>query len=311
MVHQREFNKMSNKKAINVENLSEEKKRSISDNKEVSALRNGVFCSELIEPIPEFIKATCERVYPGKNNNYIVMGRDRSGLRSSGYGGMGDTQASMIDIVVGRMADKPRDNVYVDPNFKTDAARIYISQKSDIDKYFDLAKGSGDADTKSAIAMKADALRFISREGIKIVTGVDEENSQGGNIETDKFGVDIIANNVDSDLQPMVKGNNLVEAMKRLTNHVAKLNGIVEGLLIEQDKLNKEIKDHWHISAAPGHRTSESPVLKLVTPITIMRHFSKTKTSLRTHRTNLENFQKNYLSQGGRGYINSRYNKVN
>lgn len=300
---------MAQKKAININNLSDEKKENISENDKAAALRNGVFCSELIEPVPEFIKGTCEKVYAGKNNNYIVLGRDRHGLRSSGYGGKGDTQASMIDMVVGRMAENPSDNVYVDPDFKVDAARIYISQKSDIDDYFDLAGNK--SVTRSAIAMKADVLRFISREGIKLVTGVDDKNSQGGNIESDKFGVEIIANNVDSDLQPMVKGGNLVEAMKRLTHHVAKLNGIVDGLLVAQDKLNKEVKDHWHISAAPGHRTSESPILKLVAPFTIMRHFTKTKTSLRTNRTNLENFQKNYLSQGGRGYINSRYNKVN
>lgn len=301
------------KKAIDIENLNEQKKRTIpSDKAEYSALRNGVFCSELIEPIPEFVKATCEKVYSGKNNNYIVMGRDRSGSRNSGYGGKGDTQASMIDIVVGRMADKPMDNVYVDPSFKFDSARIYISQKADIDDYFGIAPGSDHSKTKSAIGLKADAIRLVSRESIKLVAGgVDEKNSQGGDISSSKFGVDIIANNVDSDLQPMVKGNNLVDAMKRLAHHVHKLNGIVEGLLIEQDKLNKEIKDHWHISASPGKSTSTSPTLMLTAPITIWRHWSKTKTSLRTNRINLQNWEKNYLSKTGEGYINSRYNKVN
>lgn len=300
------------KKAVDRKTITEEKSSSLSTgNKNFDALRNGVFCSELAEPIPNFVQADCEVKIKGKNNNYIVMGRDRNGSRNSGYGGKGDTQASMIDIVVGRMAEAPSEISYVDPDFEVDAARIYISQKADIDEYFGLATGSGNAKTKSAVGIKADALRLVSRENIKIVTGVDNKNSQGGSTDTSKFGVDIIANNADSDLQPMVKGDNLVKAMKRLTLHVAKLNGIVEGLLIEQDKLNKEIKDHWHISASAGLRTSASPVLQLVAPITISRHLSKTKTSLRTNRTNLENFEKNYLSQGGRGYINSRYNKVN
>lgn len=300
------------KKAVDRKTITEEKSSSLSTgNKSFDALRNGVFCSELVEPIPNFVQADCEVELKGKNNNYIVMGRDRNSSRNSGYGGKGDTQASMIDIVVGRMAEAPSEISYVDPDFEVDAARIYISQKADIDEYFGLATGSGNAKTKSAVGIKADALRLVSRENIKIVTGVDNKNSQGGSTDTSKFGVDIIANNADSDLQPMVKGDNLVKAMKRLTLHVAKLNGIVEGLLIEQDKLNKEIKDHWHISASAGLRTSTSPVLQLVAPITISRHLSKTKTSLRTNRTNLENFEKNYLSQGGRGYINSRYNKVN
>ncbi len=301
-----------NKKAINREGLSEKKLESLSTgDKEFDDLRNGIFCSELSEPIPKYVRADCETYYQGKNNNYIVMGRDRPGARSSGYGGRGDTQASMIDIVVGRMASRPEDDVYVDPDFKLDAARIYISQKSDIDDYFGLAPGSGNAKTKSAIGLKADALRLVSREGIKIVTGIDFDNSQGADIASTKYGVDIIANNTDSDLQPMVKGKNMVKAMKTLSDHVSKLNAIVEGLLIEQDKLNKEIKDHWHISHEAGLRTSVAPSLQLAAPITIFRHFAKTKVSLRLHRTNVENFQKNYLSNGGGSYINSRYNKVN
>lgn len=301
-----------NKKAVDKNNISDVKNSSTSTgNLEFDTIRNGVFCSEIVEPIPKFVQADCETMYKGKNNNYIIMGRDRVSSRNSGYGGKGDTQASMIDMVVGRMASSPSDQVFVDPDFETDSARIYISQKANIDDYFGLAEGSGNASTKSAIALKADALRFVSREGIKLVTGTDKKNSQGIDISAAKFGVDIIANNTTSGLQPMVKGDNMVEAMKRLTKHVAKLNGIVEGLLTEQDKLNKEIKDHWHISAAAGLRTSTSPTLELTAPITIHRHFSKTKVSLRTNRTNLENFEKNYLSQGGKGYINSRYNKVN
>jgi len=300
------------KKAIDKERISDRKVlESSSSDKNLIAVRNGVFCSELKEPIPSFVKADCEIVYRGKNNNYIVMGRDRVSSRNSGYGGKGDTQASMIDIVVGRMADKPDDNVYTDPDFETDAARIYISQKSDVDSYFDLAPGSGNAVTKSSIALKADALRFISRENIKLVSGVGDVNSQGGNIESAKFGIDIIANNTDSDLQPMVKGANLVAAMKRLSNHVEKLNGIVEGLLLEQDKLNKALKDHWHISASPGKRSSPSPTVYAAAQITILKHYTKTKVSLRSNRLNLQNWQTNYLSERGRVYINSRYNKVN
>lgn len=302
-----------NNKAVNRSGISEDKKESISSAKSTLAVeRQGVFCDEIVEPIPKLAQAPCETVYTGKNNNYIVMGRDRHRSRSSGYGGKGDTQASMIDIVVGRMANEPKDNVYVDPNFSIDSARIYISQKTDVDKNFGLASGSlGNSRAKSSIAMKADNLRLISREGIKIVTGISDKNSQGGDISAIKYGVNIIANNDDEDLQPMPKGTSLVEALTRLTHHVEKLNGIVDGLLVEQDKLNKELKDHWHISTTPGMRTSPSPTVFLQAQMTILRHFSKTKVSLRNNRTNLQNFKKNYLSEEGAGWINSRYNKVN
>lgn len=301
------------KPAVNKQGLSDQKASSIpSSDPKFAASRNGVFCSELLEPVPNFAKADCERIYQGKNNNYIVMGRDRHKSRSSGYGGKGDTQASMIDIVCGRMAHEPVDNVWVDPDFHKDSARIYISQKTDVDKNFGLVKGNvGMSLAKSAIALKADSIRMISREGMKIVTGVSDTNSQGADISAVKYGIDIIANNDDKDLQPIPKGDNLVKAMLRLTHHVHKLNGIVEGLLIEQDKLNKALKDHWHISTHPGARTSASPEVHLVASATINRHFQKTKTSLRNHRTNLKNFEKNYLSNEGSGWINSRYNKVN
>ena len=301
------------KKAIQNEGISNNKTSSISKIGENQPTdRIGVFCEELAEPIPNFAQAPCEVIYQGKNNNYIVMGRDRHRSRNSGYGGKGDTQASMIDIVVGRMADKPKDDVYVDPNFSKDSARIYISQKTDVDKNFGITSGSlGLSRAKSAIGLKADEIRLISREGMKLVPGFGDINSQGGDLSSVKYGLNIIANNDDSDLQPMPKGDNLVEAMSRLTHHVAKLNGIVEGLLIEQDKLNKALKDHWHISTAPGMRTSPSPEVFLTATQTILRHYQKTKRSLRNHRTNLQNFEKNYLTEGGNGYINSRYNKVN
>lgn len=301
------------KKAIQNRGISSDKANSISKvGENQSTERIGVFCDELAEPIPQFARAPCEVIYQGKNNNYIVMGRDRHRSRNSGYGGKGDTQASMIDLVVGRMAHEPKDGVYVDPNFSKDSARIYISQKTDIDKNFNIVAGSlGLSRAKSAIALKADAVRLISREGIKIISGFGDTNSQGGDLSSTKYGVNIIANNDDTDLQPMPKGDSLVEAISRLTHHVSKLNGIVDGLLMEQDKLNKALKDHWHISTLPGMRTSPSPEVFLTATQTILRHFQKTKMSLRNNRTNLQNFEKNYLTEGGAGYINSRYNKVN
>lgn len=100
----------------------------------------------------------------------------------------------MIDLVVGRMASSPRDNVFVDVDFTIDSARIYISQKTDVDKNFKLPNGSmGPAEAKSTVALKADGIRLIGREGIKIVVGTDNKNSQGGTIDT-TFGVELLSN---------------------------------------------------------------------------------------------------------------------
>lgn len=298
------------KKSIDKKNLSSAK--SIDEEARLATLRDGAFCSELTEPTPTFVKAACEAIYSGKNNNYIVMGRDRPSKRSSGYGGSGDTQASMIDVVVGRMSYIPMDDVYVDPDFINDSARIYISQKTDVDANFNITEGSvGNSTARSAIGMKADSVRILAREGIKLVTRMDETNSQGANISDTAYGIDLIAGNDGDSLQPIPKGTNLVAALKKLTLHVHKLNGIVQGLMTSQDKLNKALKDHWHMSPFNGRRTSSSPTVKLVAAQTILRTLNKSTVSLRLHRTNLENFEKHYLSSSGAQYINSIYNKVN
>lgn len=304
---------MSKSKSINLKGLSEKRKELIpTNNPEYASKRQGVFCGNLVEPSPTYLVADCEKVIAGSNNSYIVLGRDRPSHRASGYGGKGDTQASMIDIVVGRMGPDPQDDVFVDPDFSDDAARIYISQKTDLDDNFGIVTGNvGRSRARSGIGMSADSLRFVAREGIKLVTGISDTNSAGAPIKASKYGVDIIANNNDSELQPIVKGNDLAAALHDLVSQVHALNGIVEGMLMEQDKLNKALKNHWHQSPFFGFNTSPSTTVSLTASQTVLRHFLKTKTSLRLNRTNLENFTSNYLLSNGAGYINSRYNKVN
>ncbi len=301
---------MINKKAVDKHKTKlqpHEDSRARLDPPEFTA---GVHGTRSIEPLPQYIATESEQVISNGNSS-IVLGRDRPAQRTTGYGGSGDTQAYSIDMVVGRMAHAPDSKMYCDPDFNIDSARIYISQKSDIDEYFGLAPGSNIGKAKSAIGIKADDVRIISREGMKIVAGFGNHNSQGGNISDVLFGVDIMANNNDSDLQPIPKGKNLEEALKRLTHHVHKLNGIVEGQLMEQDKLNKALTDHWHISTAPGKRTSPSFAVMYAGYVCNLKHLIKTKFSFRLHRMNLESYQKNYLEQQGSQYINSRYNKVN
>ena len=262
------------------------------------------------EPLPTYIATESEKII-SNGNTAIVWGRDRPAQRTTGYGGSGDTQAYSIDMVVGRMAHAPDSNMYCDPDFNIDSARIYISQKSDIDEYFGLAPGSNISTAKSAVGIKADDVRIISRESMKLIGGFGDHNSQGGNTSDVLFGVDIIANNDDSDLQPIPKGKNLQEALKRLTHHVHKLNGIVEGLLMEQDKMNKALTNHWHISTAPGKATSPSFAVMYAGIVCNLKHLIKTKFSFKKHRMNLESYTSNYLEQGGSKYINSRHNKVN
>ena len=286
----------------------------------------GIANGPLTEPVPSYIKTGSEKVYEGSNNTFIVLGRDRPGSRITGYGGRGDTQAGAIDIVVGRMGAYTRSfdsdqRTWVDPDIKYDAARIYISQKTDVDDNYYLADGKvGNAKAKSAIALKADGIRVVARDGIKLITRTDGVNSQGGEI-TEASGIDLIATNNDEDLQPIPKGENLREALEKLVTHVDRLNGIVDSLLMYQMSFNKVLANHTHVGPQkliPNYVTGvgfvweSQPSLPVVASgmQTMINHLSQTKRSLMTHKTNLGIYKFKYFTPSGDKYINSRYNNT-
>jgi len=284
-------------------------------NKEQVAFARGAAGHPLYESVPQVIKTSTEKHIESGFNSSIVLGRDRPASRLSGYGGRGDTQAGSIDIVVGRMGYKAREfdgeaRVWVDPSFKEDAARIYISQKTDIDKNFGLVSGRvGIASTKSAIGLKADGIRIVAREGIKLVTKTDDNNSQGGSVDSTS-GIDLIAGNDDSDIQPMVKGRNINEALKTLTMHVDKLNGIVDSLLMYQMTFNTALTHHFHFSPFFGLPTSPSPPVVAAGMKTMIDHLFQTKMSLIMNKANLALYKHTYLYPSGKKYINSRHHNL-
>ena len=202
------------------------------------------------------------------------------------------------------------------PKPARDAARIYISQKTDVDKNFELIPGKvGTAKARSAIAIKADGIRLVAREGIKLVTSETTKNSQGGDLQS-YVGIDLIAGNVDdpitgTDLQPMAKGKNLSEALQRLTFHVEKLNGIVDSLLMTQMKFNNALMNHWHPSPFFAAPTAPSIIVQTSGLRTQVNLLTKVKQSLIAHKANLVSFSQTYLNQSGKKYINSRFNNVN
>lgn len=303
---------MSDKPSIAIEGLPQSVRDLLSKaDQDVVIQVRGIGNKALLEPVPEFISAECEKVISGKNNTSLVLGRDRPAGRLSGYGGRGDTQAGAIDIVAGRMGYQAKSDVYVDPNFKTDAARIYVSQKADIDRYLGLTRGVvGNSKAKSAVALKADGIRLVGREGIKIVTGTDKKNSQGGDVKA-VSGIDLIAGNDGDKLQPLVKGDNNAEALNRLVEHVDKLNGIVDSFLTHQMKFNDKLTHHYHLSPFYGMSTSPSYAVAQAGVKCMTDLLQDTKMSLVSHKTNLVMFTNNYLSPAGSKYINSRYNNVN
>tara|TARA_R100000808_G_C2138025_1_gene146079 strand:+ start:15 stop:992 length:978 start_codon:yes stop_codon:yes gene_type:complete len=147
---------------------------------------------------------------------YIVLGTDRPGSNRDGWGAYGpDKKASSIDLVVGRMASAnkgkgPEEPAWVDPSFAADAARIHISQMTDVDKNIGAAQdNSPQSIARSGITLKADQIRIMGREGVKIITGVGEgfegfgkkgeTLSTGGDIFTPSPTISLIAGNSTED----------------------------------------------------------------------------------------------------------------
>ena len=192
---------------------------------------------------PKYQAASNEKVI-GHNGASIVFGTDRKDTLVSGFGGEGVPSESM-DIVVGRLAGAPDEHglygmpkncLITGPNFNADAARIYISRLTDVDLYFGIDVAQPDPRKGlSGIGIKADQVRIVGREGIKIVTGrmkLDkgtEVNSLGGKIPVAPK-IDLMAGNSEEALQPIVKGDNLNVCLLELGGFVDSNSSRIEML---------------------------------------------------------------------------------
>jgi len=191
-------------------------------------------------------------IYSPNQTSRIVLGRDRPHSIFSGYGGTGDSHCGSVTLTAGplghyaKMCGDDFQPILSEPNFKNDAATIHMSQKTDIDMNFGLTVGKvGNPRTKSGIAIKADGVRIIGREGIKLVTKTDDKNSQAGNAKTTP-GIDLIAGNDDADLQPLVKGKNLVKSLNDIRKSIQQLSGVVTDIMAQQQRMNAVLAGHVH-----------------------------------------------------------------
>jgi len=296
------------------------------------ASNSGLLDRPCPEPIPEFKKCSSDQVINGKNNTWIILGRDRPAGISTGYGpGLGHTQAGAIDIVVGRMSPFPQSNdregnpVKVSPIFGyalngdgkqvCDASRIYISQKTDVDSNFNLADGVvGNVKTRSAIAMKSDAIRIIARDaGIKLVTHHPQlPNSQGGTSSRNARGIDLIAGNDDSNLQPMILGNNLVEMLREMSDALDKTIGTLSSVIMNLAEVDMALATHIHPqSFPPGAPNLPSPITLPVCIASLTKLISLDAFSTFAEKWQLETISKTYLDAGGERSIRSSYNNLN
>ncbi len=319
------------RRIINRKGLSKRLKE-ISDK---NSNHNGIANDKLVEPIPQFIRAPCEKVIEGENNTMITLGRDRPGDLLSGYGGAGHSECGTIDIVAGRRSANVKEHdttlfeerkTFTHNNIREDASRIYVSQKTDLDKNFHLSPVDGLGTTsKAGIAIKSDNVALIGRESIKLVTGVDSKNSRGAR-QISVPGIYLVAGNDSENLQAIPLGDNLSECIGKLIHHIDSLAAALDSFLTYQTEFNAEIQTHTHpdpISMFLGEMSSGNPLeiaqgSVLQSPDLVVKGakinaalISATKSDIVKIKTGLANSRINYLKPYGARYIKSRHNKVN
>ena len=335
----RELGNIDSRKRNRLDQIGDTSTGSGSDEAKEARRRviGGVGCENMVEPVPTYDRAPCETVINGQNNQWIVLGRDRPGNRASGYGGQGHSHCGHIDLVVGRGASKnnglkaagPSDDDVIGNNFFNDAARIYISSKTDIDKNFGLSRGrQGNKKGYSGIGIKADAVRVIGRAGVKIVTGKAQNVKAGMGGEKLSMGskemrpapkIELIAGNQDgssrhfsidkgfftvNNIQPAVMGDNMVEAMTELIDLVNQIQGALVNFATQQSILNGVMAVHTHPVALAY--TTPSPEMASAGINNMIKMVTDVHIPLFSQKVNTMFYEMNYLQPFGMQYINSR-----
>ena len=224
------------------------------------------------------------------------------------------------------------------PGFMMDAARIYISQMTNIDENFKIARhistvqeteqdpihmrwDKQKAVPTSAIMMKADKLRMHSRQDIKIVTGGPNEfvNSLGNPIRQNN-GIHLIAENgLDKDgnilpQHPMVLGNNLIKVLEYNCILMEDMVQSVDAAVEMQMRFNSIIKDNFHlIPIAGGTPDIPNPFTQLAGIVTQLELLVKTRFGALFQLINNFRARTTYLSESSddQHFILSRHNTVN
>jgi len=289
--------------------------------RQVNPTQSGLYNTDRPDINIKYAQSPNEKVIR-KGGAYITFGADKPSGTASGYGGKGATGASRIDLVVGRQSMyNPPDGSKVDNSFQADAARIYISQLTDIDANFGVDPGkTGFMKGRSGIGIKADGVRIIGREGVKIVTGrmqgTGEKNSQGGKLLPAPM-IELIAGNnterrkipgsfFDGDdmefdpLQGVAMGENVVRAFQDLMYLLKDVIGVVR-----KDKNNNRIFNIAVASAAALPAPAAGPVMAAAQAFFTVKDI---QTNLELWKAALDAtmLDINYLQPFGYRYIESR-----
>lgn len=248
----------------------------------------------------------------------INLTEDAPSGPGTGYSAFG-TPASSIDIVCGRMTGIPEvsknSSIYINNNFTYDAARIYISETTDLEDNFSMPKGDNVRQKgKSGIGAQADTIALKGRTGIKLTTSAyGERNSKGGKIRSGS-GIELIAGSYTDNLQPLVLGNNLEKTLTSMMKRINNLSDIVIDLAQVHNQALIQLQTHTHpiaITPATGPVAVPSPQLLAALSFNIIDNTTKGIINGTINKLNLLFDEVNYLTSMGNSYINSDLNRTN
>jgi hypothetical protein len=282
----------------------------------------------LKQPIPE---QNASQETKQKGSVMMTMGEDpnANGLPNAGTMQLVAGALSAIKDVAPtdpetgqQMSVKPKilDNV--------NASQIALLANSDL-KDANFAAGSvprgSEPVNEAAAIISSDNFIADALDSLKLITGRKPFNAKGGKISTQR-GIEIIAGNDDSDLQSLVKGENLALALTELKGIVDGILGTLEVFVKHQNNFNKVLKDHTHpdiFSMLVGLVAAADPFILLdgevlqnpkvveVGTITEMNIVEKVMPDGIRHKKNLESWRAKFLGGTEKQDIRSKYNKGN
>ena len=296
---------------------------------------SGLFHTVGPAPSISYKVAANEKVLPDMSARaQIVFGTDRPNTKASGTGAK--APYGSIDMVVGRMAGArggkgAKEGSTVGSNFFADAARIYISELTDIDVNFGIVGGaSGVMEKRSGVGIKADGIRIVGREGVKIVTGAapeakgfgskGEPNSLGGKLLPAPKIELIAGNNAEArevlgglfnspetynTLQGIALGENTVECFRDLSEIIDQMWAVLDGFINAQIRINAAIPAAVAATAGPGAPAAGASlggVIGLNTIMTVNRGLSP----MQQIRNNKMMWEANHLMRQGYRFIESK-----
>lgn len=301
----------------NPTNLMNEEQRNFleintSVNKDLYA--SGINGFSSIKSLPMFNSPEDAKVI-NNGSAYLVLGPDNPYGPGTGKSKISN-RADSIDGVVGRMSSNAEasknPNIYVNNSFSQDAARIYIAEFTDLDQAAGLPQGDNPAfEDRSGFIGIADNVALKGRLGVKIVTsGNGEYNSRGGLISSG-HGIELISRSSDADLQPLVKGDNLVKALESIYKRINELSDSIMDIAAQNAELNAALALHTHPLAIPAGIAGPSPSLAPTTIQGVVTNTTCGPINGLKIKVNTLLDEINYTYSLGSDYINSDLNRTN